>query len=181
MTSFKVSSWPLSAWPCRSSCGSWWFLAPALPGGVVRGTRWLALSAAGLMAAGVHVHLPPCAAGRGHVHDDLRLAPYTIQVRAGGLHQLRGDGPGVGRPGVEPCRSSSSGLVRVGVLSSARLRRSRRMGYFIMAAVAVALPGVDPVTTLFEMVPLWLLFETSIWLSVLFERRWATVMADTAA
>ena len=42
-----------------------------------------------------------------------------------------------------------------------------------MAAVAVALPGVDPVTTLFEMVPLWLLFEASIWLSVLFERRWA--------
>jgi Sec-independent protein secretion pathway component TatC len=41
-----------------------------------------------------------------------------------------------------------------------------------MAALAVALPGVDPVTTAFEMAPLMLLFEASIWLSVVFERRW---------
>jgi sec-independent protein translocase protein TatC len=63
------------------------------------------------------------------------------------------------------------GLVRIGVLSSARLRRNRRTGYVIMAAIAVALPGVDPVTTSMEMVPLWILFEGSIWLSVLMERR----------
>jgi Sec-independent protein secretion pathway component TatC len=52
------------------------------------------------------------------------------------------------------------------------LRRNRRIGYVAMAAVAVAMPGVDPVTTAFEMVPLMLLFECSIWLSVAFERRW---------
>jgi sec-independent protein translocase protein TatC len=63
------------------------------------------------------------------------------------------------------------GLVRIGVLSSAKLRRNRRLGYVIMAAIAVALPGVDPVTTTMEMVPLWVLFEGSIWLSVLLERR----------
>jgi len=63
------------------------------------------------------------------------------------------------------------GLVKIGVLSSAKLRRNRRLGYVIMAAIAVALPGVDPVTTTMEMVPLWLLFEGSIWLSVLMERR----------
>jgi sec-independent protein translocase protein TatC len=63
------------------------------------------------------------------------------------------------------------GLVRVGVLSSAKLRRNRRIGYVVMAAIAVALPGVDPVTTSLEMVPLMLLFEGSIWLSVLMERR----------
>jgi sec-independent protein translocase protein TatC len=63
------------------------------------------------------------------------------------------------------------GLVRIGVLSSAKLRRNRRTGYVVMAAIAVALPGVDPVTTSMEMVPLWLLFEGSIWLSVLLERR----------
>jgi sec-independent protein translocase protein TatC len=65
------------------------------------------------------------------------------------------------------------GLVRIGVLSSAKLRRNRRTGYVVMAAIAVALPGVDPVTTMMEMVPLWLLFEGSIWLSVLMERRLA--------
>jgi sec-independent protein translocase protein TatC len=63
------------------------------------------------------------------------------------------------------------GLVKIGVLSSAKLRRNRRIGYVVMAAIAVALPGVDPVTTTMEMVPLWLLFEGSIWLSVLMERR----------
>ena len=71
-------------------------------------------------------------------------------------------------------------LVRLGVTSSGRLRRSRRVGYVAMAALAVALPGVDPITTAFEMVPLMLLFEASIWLSVLFERRWAAAAAASA-
>jgi sec-independent protein translocase protein TatC len=62
-------------------------------------------------------------------------------------------------------------LVRLGVLSTSTLRRNRRLGYFIVAVVAVLLPGIDPVTTLFEMVPLLFLYEASIWLSVLVERR----------
>lgn len=62
-------------------------------------------------------------------------------------------------------------LVRLGVTSSARLRRNRRLGYVIVTVVAVALPGVDPITTLLELVPLLVLFEASIWLSVLMERR----------
>jgi sec-independent protein translocase protein TatC len=64
------------------------------------------------------------------------------------------------------------GLVRIRVLTTAKLRRNRRIGYVIVAAVAVALPGVDPVTTLLEMAPLMVLFEASIWLAVFFERRW---------
>ena len=64
------------------------------------------------------------------------------------------------------------GLVRLGVLTPNRLRKNRRLGYVIMAALAVALPGVDPVTTTLEMIPLMLLFEGSIWLSVFFDRRW---------
>ncbi len=63
-------------------------------------------------------------------------------------------------------------LAKLGVLPSHKLRKHRRLGYVIMAAVAVALPGVDPVTTLVEMVPLMVLFEGSIWLAVLFEKRW---------
>jgi sec-independent protein translocase protein TatC len=62
-------------------------------------------------------------------------------------------------------------LVRLGVLSTSTLRRNRRLGYFIVAVVAVLLPGIDPVTTTFEMVPLLILYEASIWLSVLVERR----------
>ncbi len=41
------------------------------------------------------------------------------------------------------------------------------MGYFIVAIVAVLLPGVDPVTTTLEMIPLILLYEGSIWIGVL--------------
>jgi sec-independent protein translocase protein TatC len=65
------------------------------------------------------------------------------------------------------------GLVYLGVLSSRTLRRQRRMGYLITAAIALALPGPDPVTTFLELLPMWALFEGSIWLAVLFERRQA--------
>jgi Sec-independent protein secretion pathway component TatC len=61
--------------------------------------------------------------------------------------------------------------VNLGILTSAGLRRNRRKGYFIVAAVALALPGPDPVTTLLELLPMWALFEGSIWLAVLAERR----------
>jgi sec-independent protein translocase protein TatC len=62
-------------------------------------------------------------------------------------------------------------LVKLGVLTSARLRRNRRRGYFLVALAALALPGPDPVTTLLELLPMWALFEGSIWLAVLAERR----------
>jgi sec-independent protein translocase protein TatC len=63
------------------------------------------------------------------------------------------------------------GLVAIGVMTSRGLRKHRRLGYFIVAAVALALPGPDPVTTFLELLPMWALFEGSIWLAVLFERR----------
>ncbi|TMM16267.1 MAG: twin-arginine translocase subunit TatC [Actinobacteria bacterium] len=63
------------------------------------------------------------------------------------------------------------GLVSLGVLSSRSLRRHRRIGYFVTAVIALALPGPDPVTTFLELLPMWALFEGSIWLAVLFERR----------
>jgi sec-independent protein translocase protein TatC len=69
-------------------------------------------------------------------------------------------------------------LVRLGVLSTRTLRRNRRLGYFIVAVVAVLLPGVDPVTTTLEAVPLMLLYEGSIWLSVIVERRSPRVEAS---
>jgi sec-independent protein translocase protein TatC len=62
-------------------------------------------------------------------------------------------------------------LVSLGVLTSASLRRNRRRGYFLVAVAALALPGPDPVTTLLELLPMWALFEGSIWLAVLAERR----------
>ncbi len=63
-------------------------------------------------------------------------------------------------------------LVRLGVVSSATLRQNRRWGIVAVVALAILLPTVDPVSLAFEAVPLLLLFEGSIWLSALLEKRW---------
>jgi sec-independent protein translocase protein TatC len=63
------------------------------------------------------------------------------------------------------------GLTRMGILKTSSLRKNRRIGYFIVACIAVALPGVDPVTVTLETIPLMVLFEASIWLSVILDRR----------
>jgi sec-independent protein translocase protein TatC len=62
------------------------------------------------------------------------------------------------------------GLVRIGVLTSRTLRRNRRTGYAITAVIALALPGPDLYTTFLELLPMWVLFEASIWLAVLVDR-----------
>lgn len=64
-------------------------------------------------------------------------------------------------------------LVRLQILSAERLRRNRRMGIFLVVLVAVLLPTVDPVSLAFEVVPMLILFEFSIWLAGVMERRWA--------
>jgi sec-independent protein translocase protein TatC len=63
-------------------------------------------------------------------------------------------------------------LVRLRVLSSDRLRRNRRIGIFVVVFIAALLPTVDPVSLAFEAIPMVILFELSIWLAVLMERRW---------
>jgi sec-independent protein translocase protein TatC len=63
-------------------------------------------------------------------------------------------------------------LVRLRVLTSDRLRKNRRTAFVVLLVFAILLPTVDPVSLAFEVVPLLILFEMSIWLSVLMERRW---------
>ena len=63
------------------------------------------------------------------------------------------------------------GLTRIGILTTRQLQRSRRVGYFVVCCVGVALPGVDPVTTTLETIPLLVLYEASIWVCVLLDRR----------
>ena len=62
-------------------------------------------------------------------------------------------------------------LTRLGILKTDSLRKNRRLGYFLVVCLAVLLPGVDPVTVFFETMPLLILFECSIWASVLLDRR----------
>ena len=73
------------------------------------------------------------------------------------------------------------GLVRLGILSADKLRSNRKIGIVAAVTVAVVLPGVDPVTTIVEAIPLVILFEATIWLSVYFEKRWLAAAAREAA
>jgi sec-independent protein translocase protein TatC len=149
----------------------WSFLTPALDRGARRAVAALVASASGLlvvgMAFGYTVALPAAV----QFLTSYDASVYDIQIRASDYLSFATTVLlAVGLVFELPV--FILGLVRLRVLTAARLRRSRRMGYFLVACLAVALPGVDPVTTMVEMVPLGLLFEASIWLSVLFERRW---------
>jgi sec-independent protein translocase protein TatC len=62
-------------------------------------------------------------------------------------------------------------LNRAGILSAARLRRTWRYAVVIIAVVAALLPGVDPVTTVLEMIPLLALYVLSILLLTWLDRR----------
>jgi sec-independent protein translocase protein TatC len=62
------------------------------------------------------------------------------------------------------------GLTRLGIVTPAKLKHNRRYAYLGCAVLAAALPGVDPVSMLIEMVPLVLLYELSILLAVFFGR-----------
>ncbi len=56
-------------------------------------------------------------------------------------------------------------LVKLRIVTVKQLRSNRRYAYLIIAVVAAALPGVDPLSMLIEMVPLLLLYELSIFLA----------------
>ena len=62
-------------------------------------------------------------------------------------------------------------ITRVGIISVAQLRQSRRYAILVIAVVAMLLPGQDPVTMLSLMAPLYVLFEGSILLASLLDRR----------
>ena len=63
-------------------------------------------------------------------------------------------------------------LVRLRILTTAQLRRTWRVGVFVMTVIGVILPGVDPVSTILSVVPLVALYLLSIGLAAFFEPRW---------
>jgi sec-independent protein translocase protein TatC len=72
-------------------------------------------------------------------------------------------------------------LTRLGIVDAQKLAKNRRYAILVCAVVAAALPGVDPVSMLLEMLPLIVLYELSILLARVFGRpsgevveRWAS-------
>jgi sec-independent protein translocase protein TatC len=172
ITSFMVSFWasllialPICLWQL------WSFLAPAFQEHSQRVVAAFTAFAAVLMVGGImfgyFVALPAAV----HFLTDYDSSLYNTQIRARDYYSFVITvlfAVGV----VFELPIFVLALARLGIVPAAKLRRNRRIGYVIVAAVAVALPGIDPVTTLFEMAPLMVLFEASIWLAVFFDRRW---------
>lgn len=151
----------------------WSFLAPALDPAAERrilglATFGLALGAAGL-AFGYDILLPRAV----HWLTDYDNVHFHALIRASSYYSFVASVL-LGVVSVFELPLVVLALVNLGVLTSRTLRRNRRRGYFLVALVALALPGPDPVTTLLELLPMWILFEGSIWLAVLAERRHRT-------
>ena len=61
-------------------------------------------------------------------------------------------------------------VTRLGIMTVDQFSKNRRYAYLIIAIVAAALPGVDPISMILEMVPLLILFELSILIARVFGR-----------
>ncbi|HJR94231.1 MAG TPA: twin-arginine translocase subunit TatC [Gaiellaceae bacterium] len=150
---------------------AWAFLAPAVQPHFERVVLTLVALATGLFVCGVafmYVVVLPRALDFLTSYDD---ELYDIQIRASyyytfaAMTLLAG-----GLAFLMPV--FVLGLVRLRILTSDRLRQNRRIAFVVLLCFAILLPTVDPVSLAFEVVPLLLLFEMSIWLSVFMERRW---------
>jgi sec-independent protein translocase protein TatC len=158
----------------------WSFLAPAFQEHTQRIVSTFVLLATGLFAAGVafgyFIVLPRAVGFLTNYDSNL----YTNQVRASyyfSFVMLALFGMGL----IFELPIFILSLVRLRVLSADRLRRNRRMGWFLAVLGAVLLPTVDLVSLFFETIPILALFELSIWLAVLMEKRWERTWAEEAA
>ena len=172
LTSFWVSMWagfllaiPVVFWQ------AWSFLAPAMIEHTQRVIAGFVALAVGLLAAGIafgyFVVLPaaiPFLTNFDKAHYDIliRARDYYSFVLVALL--------AVGIVFEVPIFVLA--LVRLRVFTAAQLRRNWRTGVVVMAVIAVALPGVDPITTSLEMIPLIGLYLLSVALASAFEKRW---------
>ncbi|HWK26184.1 MAG TPA: twin-arginine translocase subunit TatC [Solirubrobacter sp.] len=69
-------------------------------------------------------------------------------------------------------------VTRVGIISTRQLARNRRYAILIIAVMAMLLPGQDPITMSLLMLPMYVLFEASILVSWLLDRRAGSADAE---
>ena len=170
-TSVKISfyaavalAFPVLIWQ------AWSFFAPAVEAGrqrvVARFVAMATLLFAGGMAFAYFIILPKALSFLTNYDDNL----YDIQIRASyylSFVALMIFATGL----VFQLPIFVLALVRLGIVTTDQLRRNRKLAYVLLLGGAILLPTVDPVSLAFEVIPLWVLFEGSIWLSVFMERR----------
>ncbi len=171
-TSILVSLWaalllalPIVFWQL------WSFLAPAVEEGRQRSIAMLVGFATVLGLGGVAfaywVVLPPAI----HFLTNYDSTHYTVLIRARDYYRFAGFVLlGVALAFEVPVFVLA--LVRLRILTAAKLRSTWRFGVFVMTVIGVLLPGVDPVSTVLSVVPLVSLYVLSIGLASFFEPRW---------
>ena len=171
-TSIWVSLWaglllalPIVFWQL------WSFLAPAIEEHRQRSIAVLVAFATVLGLGGVvfgyYVILPPAI----HFLTNYDSSQYHILIRAKDYYRFVGFVLlGVAIAFEVPVFVLA--LVRLRILTAAQLRRTWRMGVFVMTVIGVLLPGVDPVSTILSVIPLVTLYVLAIGLATFFEPRW---------
>lgn len=171
-TSIMVSLWaglllalPIVFWQI------WAFLAPAFEEHRQRSMALLVVFATvlglGGVAFGYFVILPPAI----HFLTNYDSTHYTILIRARDYYRFVSFVLlGVALAFEVPVFVLA--LVRLRILTAAKLRSTWRMGVFVMTVIGVLLPGVDPVSTILSVIPLVALYLLSIGLATFLEPRW---------
>ena len=172
LTSIRVSGW--AAVGCTTPIATWhaWrFLAPAVDPSLRTASR--VLGACGVVLAAMGATFGYFVALEQSLafligHD---AALYDVQLRASELYRFS----------MLVVLASAMvfqlplvliGLVRFGIVTTAQLRYNRRIGWAFVAVLAVLMPGVDPVLTAVTFVPLLVLWEGTIVVARVLERRW---------
>jgi sec-independent protein translocase protein TatC len=171
-TSIMVSLWaglllalPVVLWQV------WSFLAPAFEEHRQRSmvvlVGFATILGLGGVLFGYYVILPPAI----HFLTNYDSSYFTIQVRARDYYRFVGFVLlGVALAFEVPVFVLA--LVRLRILSAAQLRRTWRVGVFVMVVIGVLLPGVDPVSTILSVIPLVVLYVLAIGLATFLEPRW---------
>ncbi len=156
---------------------AWAFLAPALEPDMRRRVRPLLPAVPTLFAAGVafgYVAVLPAAV---RFLQNFNSSQFNVLVQAAPYYRFAATtllAMGL----VFELPVAILAVTRAGLVSIDRLRRSRRWALAICAAIATMLPG-DAVTMLLEAAPLYVLFELSLVIATVADRR-STRSRDTA-
>ncbi|MCW2928641.1 MAG: Sec-independent protein translocase, TatC subunit [Thermoleophilia bacterium] len=171
MTAVKLSVWaafvvafPVLAW------NLWRYVAPSFDDGIRRAVATYVgfgtLLMFGGVAFGYFVALPSAIGFLTGFDSEL----YDVQLRAQEYYTFAA-AVLVSVGAVFQLPVVLLALVRFRILTKERLRSNRRIAYVSLTALAVAMPGVDPVTTSMWLVPLGIMYEVSILLAGRVERR----------
>jgi sec-independent protein translocase protein TatC len=149
----------------------WAFLAPAFEEHRQRSMALLVAFATvlglGGVAFGYWVILPPAI----HFLTSYDSSHYTILIRARDYYKFA-TFVLVGVATAFEVPVFVLALVRLRILTAAKLRSTWRFGVFVMTVIGVLLPGVDPVSTILSVIPLVGLYVLSIGLATFLEPRW---------